>query len=384
MKNTAAFILLSICLIPSILFSEPAQKIDIDFKGYYKNLFVLSETFDNEDYNADVNRFRLDIDCRFSENLAAKFILDDEILFGNYLRTEEFKLLKELPSTTYFDLDKEIIDGKDLYWLASIFRFYFVLETENIELKVGRQRIAWGTGRLWNPTDLFNPYSPLQIEQDERTGTDAILFQYTFTDVSDLTIAYAPRDDPNEADEAIKFKTTVGEYDLSFMAGRFKKDEVIAFDYSGYIADGGFRGETTYTFAEDRDDYPRFVIGYDYNFKNGIYLLFEYFYNGGNISTETLTIEELLNETIRESGIVTRNRNFVGIEIGYDITPLLRMENICIYDIDGKSFFNNFDLLYSLTDNSNLGAGLQLFSGVEDSEFGPIPNVYYLQYQLFF
>lgn len=38
-------------------------------------------------------------------------------------------------------------------------------------------RIAWGTCRLWKPTDLLDPYNSTPLEFQERVGVDATLFE---------------------------------------------------------------------------------------------------------------------------------------------------------------------------------------------------------------
>ncbi|MFQ5584089.1 MAG: hypothetical protein ACE5GL_06605, partial [Calditrichia bacterium] len=51
-----------------------------------------------------------------------------------------------------------------LYWRQSFTLGNFI---------VGRQRIAWGTGRIWNPTDMFNPINPANFSKIEKDGADA-------------------------------------------------------------------------------------------------------------------------------------------------------------------------------------------------------------------
>ncbi|MFX8565689.1 hypothetical protein ABTL91_18930, partial [Acinetobacter baumannii] len=53
-------------------------------------------------------------------------------------------------------------------------RAWIGVEDEGGALRAGRQRIAWGTGKIWNPTDVVNPYQPTSIERDERRGVDAL------------------------------------------------------------------------------------------------------------------------------------------------------------------------------------------------------------------
>ena len=59
-------------------------------------------------------------------------------------------------------------------------------------LRIGRQRINWGVNLAWNPNDLFNAYSLIDFDYQERPGSDAIRFQYYMGDLSVLNLQYNP------------------------------------------------------------------------------------------------------------------------------------------------------------------------------------------------
>ncbi len=55
--------------------------------------------------------------------------------------------------------------------------------TKNLDLTIGRQRIAWGTGDQLNPTDNLNPYDLADIwDFGQHLGTDAIRADYYIKD----------------------------------------------------------------------------------------------------------------------------------------------------------------------------------------------------------
>ena len=68
---------------------------------------------------------------------------------------------------TWLDMDQSIANSATSLWRHRLYRGWAGLETERTTLRLGRQRIAWGTGKLWNPTDVLNPYQPLAVEPDE-------------------------------------------------------------------------------------------------------------------------------------------------------------------------------------------------------------------------
>lgn len=61
------------------------------------------------------------------------------------------------------------------------------------DLRIGRQRLAWGTADRLNPTDILNPYDLEDIlDFGRHRGSDALSFVYYFNDVFSLQAAYIP------------------------------------------------------------------------------------------------------------------------------------------------------------------------------------------------
>lgn len=352
--------------------------LTLDTKGYIKTIASASETVFGKNYFLDLTRARFDLELRYKKRFAFRAVYDQEALLGDYLRTQEFKQVNDVEAKDFLDLDWTLLDRKNIFWRHRLYRAYGQYKSEKISLTAGRQRIAWGTGRLWNPTDLFNPLDPLQLEQDEKRGVDAVGLDLFFGDFSFLNLVYAPQRSRENLKAGARLKTSLEDWDLSFMGGRFEEDKVIGGDFSTTLFEGGLRGEMTYTrTSTDNNDFFRFVFSYDYTFENSLYFLFEYFYNGGNLPVFDLT-------TFLQDGIVTVQKNFFGLNLGYDITPLIRAETLFISDIDGKSIFIWPKLIWSVAQNLDATAGCQIYHGKEDSEFGPFSNLYHAELQYFF
>ncbi len=69
----------------------------------------------------------------------------------------------------------------------------FGLFTKNLDVTIGRQRIAWGTADKFNPTDNVNPYDFEDIiDFGRHRGSDAISLQYYFSPDFSLQTVYVP------------------------------------------------------------------------------------------------------------------------------------------------------------------------------------------------
>jgi len=126
------------------------------------------------------NRLTLDLDARISSN--SKF--HSEVWLRNI----------GLPSiVSSSDLyNKDIVDPYNLEIREAYVQVYGFL-TKNLDVTIGRQRIAWGTADVINPTDNLNPYDMEDIlDFGRHRGSDAISLQYYFTNDFSLQAVYVP------------------------------------------------------------------------------------------------------------------------------------------------------------------------------------------------
>jgi len=376
-----------------ILYSTIAHSTDIyknenmefSLSGSYKNLYTISETILKEDFWSDLNRLRLEFDVELKDSVLIKAILDNEVLLGTILGTGEFLFSKKIEEDTFFDLDNNLIDNPDLFWSQNLYRIYLSYSTEKMNLTAGRQRVTWGTGRIWNPIDLFNSVSPLKIESGERAGVDAVNVEYFLGSLSYISFVYAPGKESFKTSVASRVKTNLKGFDLSLVLGEFRRNMVLGFDFAGSMGDSGFSGEVTFTDPEVGKEFTRFLLSWDHTFTSSLFILFEYLHNGGNLDGENLRrFIDTESRTIFTGEIVTRNKHFLGSVVGYDITLLLRGDILIIYDIDDNSIFTRPSLTYNVMSNVDWTVGGQIFSGSMNSEFGDLNESFFTSVKCYF
>lgn len=372
------------------LFPPVADAVDLwregesslQLTGYYKNLLSRSETIfpSHEPFTLDLNRLRLELRGRAGERATLNIQYDHELFLGSYLRTDQFRVQKSEEPHTYLDLENAYVDRPRIFARDRLYRGYFALSSSPIDVTIGRQRIAWGTARFWNPADLLNPFNPIQLEREERTGVDAALADFHLGPLSTLSLVYAPQENSEGSSAAARVRTNRRGFDFSAMGGRFREDRVVGFDFAGAVKQAGVRGEATYTEAESGRDFVRAVLGGDYTFPNTLSLAAEIYYNGeGERKKEAYLFQRLFS-----GEILSLARRYVGGSVGYDITPLLRWDNDAILNLDDGSLFFSPNLVYSIIANLDWAVGLQFFMGTDGSEYGAFRNVYYTQLQWFF
>jgi hypothetical protein len=373
LKKSFPFVLLLIILPVN------AKAVEFELGGSFKSLLIAGESLSGDDVWSDLNRLRLDFDLKLAASVNIKVIYDNEVIIGTILDESEFTDAKEVEEETLFDLTKTLVDNPDLFWRHTLYRIYLTYSSDELTFTVGRQRIAWGQARIWNPTDLFNPISPLQIEGGQRLGVDAINFEYSLGALSGFNVVYAPRDESEKTSAAVRLRTNIMGYDLSIVVGEFREDDVIGFDFAGSIGDSGFRGEGVFTDPDEGNDFTRLVLSWDYNFPSTLYLLVEYLYNGGNVG-EDASLADLARFT---GEIVTGNKNFLAIALGYELTPLIRPEFYAIFDIDGGGLFINPGMRYNVFTDLDWIIGVQIFPG-DEGEYKGLPDSFYTSLEWYF
>ncbi len=172
-------IILSFILILISLESLHAQESPLQISGELMTdqRFLLQE---NNPWAWNENRLTVNSDKKITGN--SKF--HSEIWLRNIG-------LPEITSSS--DLyNKGIIDPYNLEIREAYVQLYGFF-TKNLDITIGRQRIAWGTADVINPTDNLNPYDMEDIlDFGRHRGSNAIDLQYYFNNDFSLQGVYVP------------------------------------------------------------------------------------------------------------------------------------------------------------------------------------------------
>jgi hypothetical protein len=156
---------------------------------------------------------------------------------------------------------------------------------------MGRQRINWGVNLAWNPNDLFNAYSLIDFDYQERPGSDALRIQYFMKGLSSIELACQPGEDLNQSILAGMLKFNKWQYDFQVLGGNYYKDLAIGTGWAGNLKNMGFKGEATYFHPKENYSDTSGVFSssftFDYSFKNGLYLNASALYNSKGSSDAT-------------------------------------------------------------------------------------------------
>jgi hypothetical protein len=379
----------------------------------------------------NLTRLRAEFDLELHPQLSARLVYDNELRFGK-LQTLGTELGSDLASEPYLDLEDEIhafgFGSDHRRWRQLLYRAYVTWESEHLDVVVGRQRIAWGVGRLWNPIDRLNAIPPLAIQGDQYPGVDAIDVRWIFSGFTYLEGVYAPGDPSKDKSYALRLHGVAFDVDYSLLVGRFEEARTYGFDLAGNLGPAAGRLEAVYT-NPAREVWPvgksaprelapfwQVVASIDHSFDlgTGLYVLVEHLYNGNALGFGRGKAGPLLpffestaqppeplppelaavvpgpfvrpasSDIFGSSRVFTLARHQTGFQVGYDLTPILRADLLTIYDWNGQSaaFFSM--LRYSPLGSLELSLGAQAFVGGHRSEYGDAQRLVFLQADFYF
>lgn len=297
----------------------------------------------------------------------------------------------------YFNLNKKWINANDMQATSEIDRIYLDWSWNNLEVTLGRQRIAWGTCLVWNPTDLFNPFHILDFDYEEKPGTDALHMQYYLGSLSQLDFAITPGKASGDVIYAARFFFNYRKYDFNLIGGWQRNSLRLGGSWSGQLFDGGFRGEVVYSrphityFLPQppsfvlspkhiKQPYWTIALSYDYTFSNSFYWHTEYLYNelGTTGNAAARQFETLI------TGELSPARHSLFQEFAYDLTPLWRTDLFIIFNPTDHSWIAGPSLQYSVSDNWTLYLLAFPSKGIKNSEFGTLPSWYFVRFKFSF
>jgi hypothetical protein len=378
--------LLTATLFTAISISQ-AQETQIDIGGYVKYLLSYSNIPSLGSFTNHLLHSRLNTKWYASDALMVACEVRTRIYYGGIVEhTPNFMDLIE-NTHEFMNLDAKLWESHTSVGYAEIDRLFADWNKESLQITLGRQRFAFGTNLIWNPTDLFNPSSVLDFDYEERPAFDGARVQYYFGPLSRVEFVCKPGKTSFTSTTVAALTTNTGEYDFHLLAARKHRLWAIGGSWAGDISGGGFRGEAmisqkpkqispgTFDFAETDGSMTSIAISGDYTFANSLYLHTEILYNSIGVTRDA----GLFIQQSQLLGLFSPARWSIFDEISYNITPLIRGSVFAIFNPHDNSFVIVPSSNWSVSSNLDLMLILLAFSGDPLTEFSGYGEVGYLR-----
>jgi len=354
----------------------------VELSGHYNNLLFQHKNSRHQNVVSDLNRLRLTLDG--GENVWQWHLsYDHTLLYGGAVRDPVFRLRQSVPDPTFLDLSANIVTSADLDWQHNLYRGWLEYKKDAWNVVIGRQRIAWGSGRIWNPTDRFNPVQPTALEPDQKLGVDAAYVTYAYSDFGSVQWLVAPSQAKRSVKKkwALRWQDTIAQTDMALWLGEIGQERVLAVDVTGNVGDAAARVEWQQSWHGQHGDFGQLLVGIDGTwttqmFSDGLYLAIEYFYNGlPNANNKGLMQWDMLQSS---------SQQLLGMLAGYDLTPLWRTELTWLVDLEKTSMFIAPSVRWSVSDNTDAVIFTQLPMGGGQAEFSSLDNVFAIKLVYYF
>lgn len=253
--------------------------------GYVKNLESLS--FDKNFKNAvseNLLHQRLNIRWRPSQKISAVAEFRNRLFWGEGVKSNPGFANQVENENENFNLQKTWINNGSLMLHTSIERLNLEYRDARIEVKVGRQRINWGLADIWNPNDIFNVYSFLNFDYEERAGADGIRGHIHLNNAANLEVGYVNTGKENGNIAAIKYEDNISGYDWQCLAGWHKNRLTLGGGWAGILGKLGFKGEGQWFLKRDGSESQiNITLEFDHILKKGWYVKGGLLYNNNGM-----------------------------------------------------------------------------------------------------
>ena len=287
------------------------------------------------------------------------------------------------------DLTWEISDGDNHRALHRIDRLAMQWQPGNWSLTVGRQAVSWGSGIVFQPLDLFSPFSPTVVDRDYKAGDDLVLIDRLLPNGHDLQLLHVVRRDEDSdvtgevASSALKWHGYAGPAEFEVVAAEHYDESVLGLSLRLPLGQALLRSDVVATRAEDMFGQEEWrvsgIINADLSFMVGnrnAYAFAEYFYNDWGVDDlppNLLQLPPELVERLQRGEIFNLMRHYVAAGGNIEWHPLVNHQLTFIGNMHDGSWLMQMQVDYNPSDHQSIQFGWIQPLGTPGDEFGGVP-----------
>ncbi|MGD2090572.1 MAG: hypothetical protein PVH61_30650 [Candidatus Aminicenantes bacterium] len=418
-----------ILLMLLMFLSVTAKSADININGYYKSFFT---GFKMPDYRSGTdqleepaigavnNRLRLKLSIAVSKWLLFEGAYDFSPRIQDPLLFQEGIFFAAIDPVTYRvdDFNDRIYPAKGKAAASfgifhNLDRCFFTLKTSFADIFIGRQAIAWGSGRFINPTDVIAPFTFNELDTEERQGVDAVRVRIPLGMMDELDLGYVPGKDFKFKNSAfyMRGKTYLLKTDVALLLMGFRENLLIGLDVTRAIGGAGAWFEAAVVdpdfFNKDKETQPinekytktyfRASVGMDYNFTGKLYGFFEYHFNSAGKKNPGDYTDVFYSTAFTEGASYLMGQHYLNLGMTFQVSALMPFTGLVFINLNDASVTLSPMLEYNIAENIYLAGGAYLGIGKKPeivhpasrayrfhSEFGAYPAMFYTSFRVYF
>ena len=284
-----------------------------------------------------------------------------------------------------FDLTHETTDQNRKAAMQRLDRLSVGYGSTRQTLRVGRQAVSWGNGLVFQPLDFVNPFSPIAIDKDYKTGDDMLYGQWLVSEKDDVQAMVVPRRDPDtgrveskQSSYAVKYRARLSGFDIDFLVARHFDENLSGVGVVRSMGGAVWRLDASFTDLKNDSRSFSLVTNVDYSWVWGgrnMYGYAEYFRSGVGESSRGnyAAPNQALNDRIARGELYTLARDYAALGLQAELTPLFNLHTGLIANLDDGSKFLQIRGVYDWQQNVQLTLGANAPFGGRGSEYGGVP-----------
>jgi hypothetical protein len=355
-----------------------ANAEELDIFGYFEPQFIILYR-EGGSYQMNSDKLRVDLQSSVSGvGFGANLIYT--LYYGkrnwNILDFFSDDIRSEVPPSmqSYF-----LVEFNDTLYLDNA---YVRMSNSKIACTFGKQQISLGTGYFSNPVDVFNLKDALDPTY-EQTGHNGARLDIMLQDRTSVMLLYSPIEgDWKNSGKLLRLKMGLGHFDFILTGYEFQdkltdfysvsvtneRRRLTGFEFVGELLGLGVWGEGAYNFMETSDDFYEFLLGSDYTFESGFYVLLEYHRNErGKARYEDYDINDWLRFYLGENKTICLDQIYA--MISYPVTDLINLQLLSIFSANDGSAAVVPVIDYNIFENMDLNIMGNVFTGGEGKAY---------------
>jgi len=327
----------------------------LELRGYIKNMQILSTDRDFEAItNDNLLHNRLNIRVRPLKSTTLGVELRNRIFTGESVDAVPNYGSLVAQDSGLLDMSLILAETDALVVLSQVDRLWINWSNEKWEVRAGRQRINWGINLFWNSNDVFNAYSLIDFDYEERPGVDAIRVQRHFSKMRSVDIAIKPSEHDDKWIGAGMYRFNKWGYDIQLLGSWWNEDVAVGAGWAGNIKNAGLKGEATYFHPQsnwqDTTGEWSASVSADYVFANQLFLTGGFLFASTGVDS-SFTIDQALISTVPSAKrLMPAKYNLLG-NLAYPVSPLFQLGLVTTYSPGVNSLFVMPSAGYSIADN---------------------------------
>lgn len=274
---------------------------------------------------------------------------------------------------------------------------------QDVSITLGRQPINLATTFYFSPNDMFAPFAAQAFYRVYKPGVDALRGEYRVNEFSSVSLisvlgyqqtpgsatGWSRQPDSDRLSHLLRYSAVFGDSDIALLGGKVRRAELLGAAWQTEVLEWlGIRGEAHY--AESRDSvasrYYELSLGVEHRFENSLDARLEWFRHGSGADNT----DDYNTMVIAPGSPAYLGRHYLAAGASYELTPLLNGQALLAANLIDRSSITAISILYSLSDEAELSAGLTLprgkraHGGVLRSEYGNAPILLNLELRQYF